>query len=316
LLKLEPRLEEAGQSTTTSLRSRFQSSTQADTAGRIPGMSFLPPEHRPFVRAVVDRRLDDLPRLVYADYLEETDDPVHVARAKFIRAQVDPGTRKTEAEDYCRSLLNQHLRSWSGHLYTVLGAHVDTVRWNRGFPYWVPLTPYNIYEHGAILFEDHPLHEMQLLTSVQDEPFEFLYTEDLPTIFESGPGFVTHSFLSRLTKLQIGPHSWGMNSLRRMVGGAFRSALLTNLVALDISDNPIQDTDVVWLLAMLQRAVFADTLKELDLSYCRRITDAGANTLATAESLKDLEVLKLRGIPLGPVAMEMLHKRYGDGLIC
>jgi uncharacterized protein (TIGR02996 family) len=279
-------------------------------------MSVLPPEHRPFVRAVVDRRLDDLPRLVYADYLEETDDPVFVARAKFIRAQIDPGTRKTEAEDYCRRLLQEHLRSWSGHLYTVLGAHVDTVRWGRGFPYWVPLTPFDIYEHGAILFDDHPLHEMQLLTSVNDDPLEFLtYAEDLPTIFESGPGFVTHSFLSRLTRLQIGPHSWGMSSLRRMVGGAFRSALLVNLESLDISDNPIQDTDVVWLLAMLQRAVFAESLQELDLSYCRRITDAGANTLATTESLKHLQVLKLRGVPLGAVAMEMLLKRYGDGLV-
>ena len=278
-------------------------------------MSSIPPEHRPFLRAVVDRRLDDLPRLVYADYLEETDDPVFVARAKFIRAQIDPGTRKTEAEDYCRALLNEHLRAWSGHLNTVLGAHIDTVRWNRGFAYWVPLSPFDIYEHGETLFNDNPLHEMQLLTSAQDEPFEFLYTEDLPTIFESGQGFVTHSFLSRLTKLQIGPHRSYMTSLRRMVGGAFRSALLTNLVSLDISDNPIEDTDVVWLLAMLQRAVFAGTLRELDLSYCRRITDAGANTLATAESLKNLSVLKLRGIPLGPVAMDMLHKRYGDGLV-
>jgi len=278
-------------------------------------MSSLPPEHRPFLRAVIDRRLDDLPRLVYADFLEETDDPILVNRAKFIRAQIDPGTRKQEAEDYCRSLLNEHMRDWSGQLNTVLGAHVDTVRWSRGFPYWVPLTPQNIYDHGAILFNDNPLHEMQLLTSSDDELFELLYTEDLPTIFESGPGFVTHSFLSRLTRIQIGPHRWSMVALRRMVGGAFRSSLLTELVALDLSDNPIEDTDVVWLLAMLQRAVFGNQLRELDLSFCRRITDAGANTLATAESLKNLEVLKIRGVPLGPVALEMLHKRYGDGLV-
>ncbi len=52
--------------------------------------------------------------------------------------------------------------------------------------------------------------------------------------------------------MQIGPHRWSMVALRRMVGGAFCSLLLKGLVALDLSECPIEDTDVVWLVAMLE----------------------------------------------------------------
>ena len=45
-------------------------------------------EHLPFLRAICADPADDLPRLVYADFLEESGDPDQIARAHFIRAQI------------------------------------------------------------------------------------------------------------------------------------------------------------------------------------------------------------------------------------
>ena len=46
-------------------------------------------EHQPFLAAIAASPDDDLPRLVYADYLEESGVPGRVARAHFIRKQIE-----------------------------------------------------------------------------------------------------------------------------------------------------------------------------------------------------------------------------------
>ena len=46
-----------------------------------------------FHRAICERPEDDLPRLVYADFLDETGDPVAAAWAEFIRVQVEIANR-------------------------------------------------------------------------------------------------------------------------------------------------------------------------------------------------------------------------------
>jgi len=54
----------------------------------------MTPEDEPFIRAIVDQPGDDTPRLVYADWLEDRDDP----RGRFLRAEVGAmraGTSKT-----------------------------------------------------------------------------------------------------------------------------------------------------------------------------------------------------------------------------
>jgi len=271
-------------------------------------------EHRPFIAAIIADHEADLPRLLYADFLEETGTPVHLARAKYIRAAIQPNLPAAQNEAYCRTLLHAHMREWAGHLGRVLASNLDTVRWRRGFPYWVPLTPSEVYDHGARLFEEHPLQAMQLLPESAQQ-FDWLFTEDMPTIFQTGAGFREHTFLSRLTHLQLGPQRGYRTQLLRLLRGVMHSALLVNLGSLDLADNPLEDTDVVSFLAQLHRSVFADTLTVLDLSHCTRLTDAGANTLATAESLKALQTLRLVGVPLGADVLEMLHQRYGDGLI-
>lgn len=44
-----------------------------------------PPDDEAFIRAIVDAPCDDAPRLIYADWLDERDDP----RGAYLRAEVE-----------------------------------------------------------------------------------------------------------------------------------------------------------------------------------------------------------------------------------
>src|SRR5262245_57708734 len=73
--------------------------------------------HDAFLRAIIDRPDDDLPRLVYADYLDEVGDP---ARAEFIRVQCElaglpeDDPRRPALEDREHELLDEHEPEWLG----------------------------------------------------------------------------------------------------------------------------------------------------------------------------------------------------------
>src|SRR5262245_60148542 len=77
---------------------------------------------------------DDAPRLVYADALEETGEPVKVARAEFIRlqcelAQPDDGANRTALEERAAALEKEHRAAWT---VSLPGALADA-KFNRGF---------------------------------------------------------------------------------------------------------------------------------------------------------------------------------------
>jgi uncharacterized protein (TIGR02996 family) len=69
-----------------------------------------------FLRAIAEHPDDDLPRLVYADWLDEHGDP---ARAEFIRVQceltrlVPDDGRRSELHVRERELLKAHGHGWS-----------------------------------------------------------------------------------------------------------------------------------------------------------------------------------------------------------
>ena len=53
-----------------------------------------------FLQAIIAEPDIDAPRLVYADWLEETAVPVAVARARFIRLQIELANNDRRADDY------------------------------------------------------------------------------------------------------------------------------------------------------------------------------------------------------------------------
>ena len=70
-----------------------------------------------FLRAIIADPADDLPRLVYADWLDENNDP---ARAEFIRVQCElaglpeDDPRRPGLEDREHVLLEEHEAAWLG----------------------------------------------------------------------------------------------------------------------------------------------------------------------------------------------------------
>jgi uncharacterized protein (TIGR02996 family) len=94
-----------------------------------------------FLQMIAEHPDDDVPRLVYADWLEETGEEIHIARAEFIRLQCHlEQLRKLpreELEQYAdlwkrqQELIDQYVESWLGSLgkiYNPVGFVFD-----RGF---------------------------------------------------------------------------------------------------------------------------------------------------------------------------------------
>ena len=74
--------------------------------------------HAGFLRAIVAEPADDTARLAYADFLEETGEPAHVARAQFIRAQIEAHhlhenhPRREEVEARAEALFADYWDEW------------------------------------------------------------------------------------------------------------------------------------------------------------------------------------------------------------
>ena len=163
----------------------------------------------------------DLPRLVYADFLEETGTPGNVARAEFVRVQVELASagpdeaRRLELRIRDRLLLNEHVKAWlaplraKGEALQNPGTHglfrrglVETV--------WMPATVFTW--KAAKLFARAPVTELRVTRTTLAE-LEDLLRE--PT--------ATH-----LTALDLCDRRLGDAAVRAVVG----SPLLANLQTL------------------------------------------------------------------------------------
>jgi uncharacterized protein (TIGR02996 family) len=75
-------------------------------------------EHAGFMSAIAANPADLTTRLIYADYLEETGEPQHTARAEFIRAQIESEslhantTRRAELQKRASELFARHWVDW------------------------------------------------------------------------------------------------------------------------------------------------------------------------------------------------------------
>src|SRR5690242_683886 len=101
----------------------------------------------PFIRAIAERPDQDMPRLIYADWLGERGDP----RAEFIRVQctlANPDTPYSQSADLKateRVLRAAHLAAWSGPL-TDLAAW--SVIFRRGLPEAVTMLTGDLLKHA------------------------------------------------------------------------------------------------------------------------------------------------------------------------
>ena len=251
--------------------------------------------HLPFLKAIAANPPDDLPRMVYADFLEETGEPAAEVWAEFIRLHVT-------GEDSGRLavLTNRHLPSWFAHLRAALinvcDARFDIVRWRGGFPDVVEMREADL-RRAAALFSLWPVWGLRPLG-------EYTFA-----------GFDELSFLLKLARLEV--RSLQLPLVALAAGHRWvELPTLSNLRSLSFAhDDRLTDDWLVEFVSALQDASFVAGMVELDLTRCFQITDAGANTLATAYSLSRLKTLRLTGVPLSPASIAMLRRRFGDGLV-
>jgi uncharacterized protein (TIGR02996 family) len=140
-------------------------------------------------RAVLDAPADDPPRLVYADWLDEHDQP---ERAEFIRVQIaqegepEYGPRWRELEKRARALLKRHRREW--------GPAPDGLAWGpefrRGFVESVCTTARDFADRADELFARAPLRSLRITmrNEVEDELPEEFRSPELRQLFAQSDG--------------------------------------------------------------------------------------------------------------------------------
>ena len=267
--------------------------------------------HLPFLRAIAANPADDLPRLVYADFLEETGEPRHVARAHFIRTQIALVTLRPRTHDYReakaleRRLQESFEYQWRFDLPEYLRQD-GRVTWRRGFPDSVRIDLIFSDDLGQMTLDWFDLH-----------PIQGVHIERM-----WGPGAVrwTRRFdWKKVTRLRLGANFVPLTRDDHEEAQVFLDLMtcpdFTALKLLTLSENSIDDAWLVRFVSRFSAASFAATLEELDLSHCHNVSDAGANTLATTRSLDRLKVLRLVGVPLSDTAVAMLRRGFGERLV-
>lgn len=121
-------------------------------------------EHAPFLAAIVENPDDDLPRLVYADWLEESGD---AERAEFIRLHI-ARWRTKEEQRYPRPMKARiaELRSANESCWRAEMPCLPGVTWGRYWRGFVAeakfVTPAALVEHAAAAFAATPVRVVQL----------------------------------------------------------------------------------------------------------------------------------------------------------
>ena len=235
-----------------------------------------------FVKAVIAAPDDDLPRMVFADWLDEHSDP----RGEFIRLQIDRhrrGGRGIGPREY--ELLVEHEPAWRGEL----PEGCDAVRFRRGFIDKARCHARHLFDHRPILA---PVEHLTVV--VRDLRTEWL-------AYSPPPFTLPVKELTVDCREPVGRELLGV--LRRF--GPFPR--LETLRLLDPYFGP----------AGLENWFPDDTfprLRELDLSRCE-VNDAGAEALAENGWDDRLTRLVLRDNPISPGRRDWLRHRFGDRLV-
>jgi uncharacterized protein (TIGR02996 family) len=271
-----------------------------------------------FLRAIRAAPNDDLPRLIYADYLDEHGDPL----GEFIRVQIerprlprdDPQRVELKARE--DELLRRHREEWEGPLAAVVSHAV----FRRGFIDDVLVMAEAFLAHARTLFEWAPIRTVKLrgtfryVAAILKRP-ELAALSGLDLCFDHLDGrdaalLAACRHLSGLKRLNLNgnrigdegvaclgtsPHLTGLESLHLehcglgpAAVGALAASRLTRLRALDLSENLLGDGGLMRLAA----APFLGRFTTLDLTAVG-MGDAGAQRLAESASLRGLKRLRL-----------------------
>ncbi|MBY0457611.1 MAG: TIGR02996 domain-containing protein, partial [Gemmataceae bacterium] len=230
-------------------------------------------DEQPFLDAVFDRYADDRPRLVYADFLDDSGQP---ERAELVRVQLAlarltaDDERRPALADRQAELLTNNRQAWTAGLTGL----VDSVDFRRG-------VPDSVYV-GAAAF-----------LARGDDILRAVRVRRL-TLRDAGPHLrelASSPLLARIRELDLCNCGLGHEELALLA----KAPATANLQALDLGFNGIDDAGV----ELLARSPHLGNLRALALNDNDRITDAGARALAQAPAFAGLTALDVSGNDLG-----------------
>jgi uncharacterized protein (TIGR02996 family) len=295
-------------------------------------------DERAFFDRIRDAPDDDAPRLIYADWLDEHDQP---DRAEFIRLQCaldrlpDDDPRRPELRERERLLSEANEDRWTASLRPLVSAW----EFRRGVVDRVSVDAHQFLDAGTAIFDLAPVRKVRFV-NVGEHLTELVQSPQLRLIREldlagndlgnRGPNLLAKSrHLVRLDSLDLGFTELGDKGLQALAGSPVFSSLrrlqindnnhlgvpgmralsesqfLTSLVELDISGNSLS----ALALRPLFESPLAERLDRLALQR-NRLGDAGMESLVVSPVFarmiaKDL-ALDLRRLEIGPMGAKAL----------
>ncbi len=224
--------------------------------------------HAAFLAAIADRPDDDLPRLVFADWLDENGQP---DRAEFIRVQVELAT--LSGFDPRRATLKARAAVLASNkdAWTLPEFRGQSQVFRRGFVELVNVSAEWLVAHpNALLTAPGPLRGVRVFGA--------------STFLDELVGL---RGLARLETLDLSNTLFPQGGVRRL----FAAARLDNLRELILRNSNFWEGEE---LAALADTPVAERLRSLDVSG-NRIGDAGVGVIATRPEFRNLESFIYRG---------------------
>jgi len=250
-------------------------------------------DQQAFMNSIIDDPDDDLPRLIYADWLEEQGNP----RGEFIRLQCamaelpwyDPGQKALEFR--ANQLRKKHQREWVEEL-DLVNRNID---FQRGFIDNIVLTAKNFITQGEAYYRRTPVHWMRLTRIashikdlVKSPNLERLRSFDLSRVPVSNSDFhslLNSKFLSNVVEFQF-------RYLGCIVDGSHWMALADAPFANTIQKLDLFGTEVTPLLGTINR-------DELHFPEVTEIKFGGGGCYTMPLTLTGLRLPKLESVRIG-----------------
>lgn len=266
-----------------------------------------------FVSEIRANPHDDVPRLILADYLEDSGHPM----GKFIRVQVELGKfegtveKRMELKKAETQLREEHGESWLQPLRDQGVQGVSTRCFNRGMVERIRITATDFIANGAEIFRLAPaLHVLELreLWECQNHS-ELAIPDQIHTLDLSSCRLGENDAFGGIDSLSapwLGDAKELILSFNRLVDNdiwSLAAMLKQNLEGLQLDSNLISTGG---LEAITNSASFS-TLKRLSLNL-NQIDQGSCRLLAAAPNLFDLQSLSLASNPFSDSGTQRLLK--------
>ncbi|MCE9568297.1 MAG: TIGR02996 domain-containing protein [Planctomycetes bacterium] len=264
-------------------------------------------DEEPFLDAIFTRYHDDGPRLMYADFLDDSGEP---ERAELVRVQIalaklpDDDHRRTELADRNAELHATHSAEWQEHLSHLIAA----AEFRRGVLDSVSVDAEAFLTNGAELFRLARVRRLRLLDAAPvmekliESPLLALVRELDLCGNDLGNGglnvLIRSPFLTHLDELDLGFNGLDDAGLEALA----KASTLVNLSSLLLNDNAEITSHGV---AELAESPFFAGLTTLDLCG-NDINETGVLALTTKKAFPRLNTLRLKGNHFGDEGMAHL----------